>query len=427
MRVLLVGGGGREHALAWRLAGSPHVGRLYVAPGNPGIARHATCVPIKVDAADDLLAFAGRERIDLTLIGPEGPLVAGLADRFAERGLTALGPGREAAQLEGSKAFAKALMGEHGIPTARSETFHDLAAATKHYQERYGPTRATIVVKADGLAAGKGVVICPTVELAVTATGGMLAGSFGTAGHTVIAEEFLQGEEVSFFALSNGSEAVALGAAQDHKTVFDDDRGPNTGGMGAYSPVPSFDAVAERQVMDTIVTPTIAALAKNGAPYRGVLFVGLMMTTAGPKVLEYNCRFGDPECQVLMARLGEDLVPMLHAAARGERLPQRVALRPEASVCVVIASGGYPGEYRTGLPIEGAAEAERVDGVRVFHAGTAARDGRLVTAGGRVLGVTALAPSISAAVDRAYIAVDRIRFDGMHFRRDIGRRAIVGR
>ncbi|MGH7389333.1 MAG: phosphoribosylamine--glycine ligase [Candidatus Rokuibacteriota bacterium] len=426
MRVLLVGGGGREHALAWKIAQSPLVDQLYAAPGNPGMARHATRAPVKVDAHDDLLAFAERERIDFTIIGPEAPLVAGLADRFAERGLLALGPGRTAAQLEGSKDFAKRLMRDHDIPTAGFETFDNLEAAREYYEAHYGPTGATVVVKADGLAAGKGVVICPTVDQAVTATGSMLAGSFGAAGHRVIAEEFLQGEEVSFFALSNGSEAVALGAAQDHKTVSDDDRGPNTGGMGAYSPVPSFDSATERRVMDTIVSPTLTALAKRDAPYRGVLFVGLMMTASGPRVLEFNCRFGDPECQVLMSRLGEDLVPLLHAAARGERLPVRVTLRPEATVCVVIASGGYPGEYRTGLPIQGVGDAERVDGVRVFHAGTAGRDGRLVTAGGRVVGVTATAPSIGAAIDRAYTAVDRIRFDGMHFRRDIGRRAIAG-
>jgi phosphoribosylamine---glycine ligase len=424
MKVLLIGGGGREHALAWRLAESALVERLYVAPGNPGIARRATCVPITVDVHEDVLAFAEREHVDFTLIGPEVPLVAGLADRFAERGLLALGPGRAAAQLEGSKDFAKRLMRDNRIPTAEFETFDDPEAARRYYETRYGPTGATVVVKADGLAGGKGVVICPTVEQAVTVTGQMLAGLFGAAGCRVVAEEFLQGQEVSFFALSNGSTAVALGAAQDHKTVFDGDRGPNTGGMGTYSPVAEFDAAAERQVMDTIVTPTIAALAKDGAPYRGVLFVGLMMTADGPKVLEFNCRFGDPECQVLMARLGEDLVPLLHAAARGEPLPERVALSPEAAVCVVMASGGYPGEYRTGLPIQGVAEAERLAGVRVFHAGTAERDGRLVTAGGRVLGVTATAPSIASAIARGYEAVGRIRFDGAHYRRDIGRRTL---
>lgn len=424
MRVLLIGGGGREHALAWRLAESPLVERLYAAPGNPGMARHATCVPIGVDAHDELLALAERERIDFTVIGPEAPLVAGLADRFAERGLLALGPTRDAARLEGSKAFAKRLMLEHGIPTARSETFEDLSSATRYYRHRYAATSAPLVVKADGLAAGKGVVVCSTFQDAVTATEGMMQGRFGPAGRRVVAEEFLEGQEVSFFALSNGVDAVVLGVAQDHKTVLDGDRGPNTGGMGTCSPVPGFDEHAERRVMDTIVTPTLTALAKGGAPYRGVLFVGLMMTAAGPKVLEFNCRFGDPECQVLVARLGEDLVPLLHAAARGERLPGRVALRPVAAVCVVLASGGYPGDYRTGLPIDGVDEAERLAGVRVFHAGTAQREGRLVTAGGRVLGVTASAASIAPAIARAYEAAGRIRFEGMHYRRDIGRRML---
>ncbi len=425
MKVLLIGGGGREHALAWRLTASPLVERLYAAPGNPGIARHAICVPIAVDAHADLLALAERESVDVAVIGPEVPLVAGLADRFAERGMLALGPRQAAARLEGSKDFAKRLMKDNDIPTAAFETFTDPDVATRYYAANFAAPGARIVVKADGLAAGKGVVICSTLEEAVATTRQMMSGRFGAAGRRVVAEEFLRGEEVSFFALSNGSDAVALGAARDHKTVFDDDRGPNTGGMGTYSPVPVFDAGTERTVMDTIVRPTIEALAKEGAPYRGVLFVGLMMTATGPKVLEFNCRFGDPECQVLMVRLGEDLVPLLLAAARGERLPERIALRAEAAVCVVMASGGYPDDYRTGVPIEGLAEAEGLAGVHVFHAGTAEREGRLVTGGGRVLGVTATARSVASAVDRAYEAVSRIRFEGSHHRRDIGRRALA--
>lgn len=421
MKVLLIGGGGREHALAWRLAESPLVERLYVAPGNPGISRHATCVPINVDAHEDVIALAERERIDLTVVGPEVPLVAGLADRFAERGLTALGPRREAARLEGSKAFAKALMARHGIPTARFETFAD-AGPARAFCRRLG---APLVVKADGLAAGKGAIVCATLAEADEAVARcMERREFGPAGGSVVVEEFLEGEEVSFFALANGVDAVPLGAAEDHKTIFDDNRGPNTGGMGAFSPVPGFDATDEQRVMDTVVSPIVAALAKEGAPYRGALYTQLMMTAEGPKVVEFNCRFGDPECQVLMARLGEDVLPLLRAAARGERLPERVALRPEAAVCVVIASGGYPGQYRTGLPIHGVAEAERLAGVRVFHAGTAEREGRLVTAGGRVLGVTATAPSIASAIAHAYDAVGRIRFDGLHYRRDIGRRTL---
>jgi phosphoribosylamine--glycine ligase len=422
MKILLVGGGGREHALAWRLAASPRAQTLLAVPGNPGIAAHADCRAVRVDAAADLVALAERERVDFTVVGPEAPLVAGLADQFAERGLLALGPSAVAARIEGSKAYAKDLMSRHGIPTARSATFDD-AAEARRYCARIG---APLVVKADGLAGGKGVLVCRTLAEADEAIAACMdQRAFGAAGEVVVVEEFLVGQEVSFFALANGAEALALGAAQDHKTVFDGDRGPNTGGMGAYSPVPSFPAALERAVMETIVTPTIAALAKEGAAYRGVLFVGLMMTAEGPKVLEYNCRFGDPECQVIMARLADDVVPLLLAAARGEPLPAEVRWHPEAAVCVTVASGGYPGAYATGHPIAGLDLAAGLPGVRVFHAGTAQRDGRLVTAGGRVLGVTATAPSLGAAIERAYSAVGRIQFDGMHYRRDIGRKAVV--
>ncbi|OLC12364.1 MAG: phosphoribosylamine--glycine ligase [Candidatus Rokubacteria bacterium 13_1_40CM_69_27] len=423
MKLLLVGGGGREHALAWKIAQSPLVDTLYAAPGNPGIARHARCVPIKAEAHQELLAFAQRERIDFTVVGPEAPLVAGLADRFTARGLGVFGPTAAAAQIEGSKAFAKSLMKRYRIPTARFETFDDVRAAIDHCQG----LRQPVVVKVDGLAAGKGVTVCQTAEEAAKATSAaMELRVFGDAGKKVVIEEFLHGEEVSFFALANGETAVPLGAARDHKTVFDDDRGPNTGGMGAYSPVPGFDAAAEQRVMESIVNPTIAALAKDGMPYRGVLFVGLMMTGEGsdPKVLEFNCRFGDPECQALVVRLGSDLVPLLLAAARGDRLPERVAWSPEAAVCVTLASGGYPERYPMGLPIDGIDAAETVEGVRVFHAGTAERDGKLVTAGGRVLSVTATAPRLADAIARAYAAAARIRFDGVHYRTDIGRKGI---
>jgi len=419
MRVLVVGGGGREHALAWKIARSPLVETLLAAPGNPGIARHATCVPVAADAVDGLVALAERERIDLTVVGPEVPLVAGLADRFAEAGLTVFGPGARAAAIEGSKAFAKDLMARHGIPTARFATFDDPAAARRHCREIGAP----IVVKADGLAGGKGAIVCRTLDAADAAvTECMELKAFGAAGATVVIEEFLTGAEVSFFAFSNGHEALALAAAEDHKPVFDGDQGPNTGGMGAYSPVPFFGAEMERRVMETIVRPTLAALAKEGAPYRGVLYVGLMLTAEGPKVIEFNCRFGDPECQALMVRWPGDLVPMLFAAARGEAWPARTAWPPHASVCVALASGGYPGKYRTGVPIEGIEAAEATPGVQVFHAGTALRDGKLVTAGGRVLGVTALAGDLPAAIRAAYDAVKEIRFEGMQYRTDIGRR-----
>ena len=421
MKVLLIGSGGREHALAFKIAQSPLVDALFAAPGNPGIARHARCVATPVDAHDDLVKLAERERIDFTVVGPEAPLVAGLADRFAEHGLLALGPAAKPAQLEGSKAYSKRLMARHAIPTARFETFVDPEEARRYCRTLGAP----LVVKADGLAAGKGAIVCATLEEAAQATRACMEERvFGAAGMTVVVEEFLRGEEISFFALANGLDALPLGAAQDHKTVFDGDRGPNTGGMGAYSPMPGFDAALERRVMDTIVRPTITALAREGTQYRGVLFVGLMLTADGPKVLEYNCRWGDPECQVIMTRLDEDIVPLLLAAANGAPLPARVAWKPEAAVCVNLVSGGYPGRYPTGLTIAGV-ESAALDGVHVFHAGTAERDGRLVTAGGRVLGVTANGRDVRDAMARAYAAAARITFDGLHYRRDIGYRGIA--
>jgi len=417
--MLIVGGGGREHALAWKIAQSPRVTALFTAPGNPGIARHAVCVPLAADALDGLVAFARRERIDLTVVGPEAPLVAGLADRLLDAGLAVFGPIAPAAAIEGSKAFAKDVMARNAIPTARFATFDDPARA-RGYCREVGPP---LVVKADGLAGGKGAIVCRTLADADEAVAEcMERAAFGAAGATVVVEEFLSGEEVSFFALANGADALPLAAAQDHKTVFDGDQGPNTGGMGAYSPVASFDAAMERRVMDTIVRPTIAALAKEGAPYRGVLYVGLMLTAEGPKVIEFNCRFGDPECQALVVRVPGDLVPLLVAAAHGGPWPEVGPWSTRASVCVVLASGGYPGKYGTGAAIEGVESAETAPGVTVFHAGTALREGRLVTAGGRVLGVTAVAGDLATAIARAYGAVGAIRFEGMHYRRDIGRR-----
>lgn len=417
MRILLVGGGGREHALAWAIGKSRRVTSLYAAPGNPGIARHATCVPIAADALDDIVRFVGRERIDLTVVGPEVPLVAGLADRFTAAGHAVFGPSAAAARIEGSKAFSKDLMARHHVPTARFRTFTDAVAAQRYCRE-LGPC----VVKTDGLAAGKGAIVCPTVAEADAAIAQcMERAEFGAAGRTVVVEEFMEGEEVSFFALVSGTDVLPLGAAEDHKAVYDGDRGPNTGGMGAFSPVPGFDAALEARVMETIVRPVVTALAAEGAPYHGVLYAGLMLTAEGPKVVEFNCRFGDPECQVLMVRLTEDLVPALLAVARREPLPVLLTWSDDAAVCVNLASGGYPGRYPTGLSITGVDEAER-GGAQVFHAGTAVKDGRLVTAGGRVLSVTATAPSVPEAIARVYGAVEQIRFDGMHFRRDIGTR-----
>ncbi len=421
MRVLLVGGGGREHALAWKLAQSPRLSRLIAAPGNPGIAAHATCVPIKDTAVEDLVALARRERVDLTVVGPELPLALGLADRFREEGLLVFGPGRAAARLESSKAFAKDLMARHGIPSARFRTFTESAAARAYCRELGAP----LVVKADGLAGGKGSLVCRTTEEAGRAVALCLdERGFGDAGRTVVIEEFMEGEEASFFVLSDGTSALPLVAAQDHKTVFDDDQGPNTGGMGAYSPAPVFDPAMHERVMAEIVLPTIAAMRKEGAPYQGVLYVGLMITRDGPRVVEFNCRFGDPECQAILPRLDQDLLPLLEVVAKGVDLTSSLTWRAESSICVVLASGGYPGRYETGRPISGVEDAARLAGVTLFHAGTAIRDGRLVTAGGRVLGVQALGADIADAIGQAYAAIERVSFEGMHFRKDIGRRAV---
>ena len=419
--VLLVGGGGREHALAWKLAQSPGLGRMVAAPGNPGIAAHARCVPIKDTAIDQIVALAQQERPDLVVVGPETPLALGLADRLRAAGLAVFGGSAAAARLESSKAFAKDLMARHRIPTARFGTFRDAAAARRYCRELGAP----LVVKADGLAAGKGVVVCGSLEEADRAVAQCLeARAFGDSGLTVVIEEFLVGEEASFFALSDGTGVLPLVAAQDHKTVHDGDRGPNTGGMGAYSPAPVMDAGMQERVMREIVRPTIAAMAAEGAPYTGVLFVGLMITRDGPKVIEFNCRFGDPECQAILPRLEDDLLALLLATATGKGLPPALAFSPRSSVCVVMTSAGYPGAYQTGRAITGVEAAAGLPGVNVFHAGTALAGGTLVTAGGRVLGVQALGVDVAAAVRTAYAAVERIRFDGAHYRRDIGHHAL---
>jgi phosphoribosylamine--glycine ligase len=419
--VLLVGGGGREHALAWKIAQSPRLHRLVAAPGNPGIARHAECAAVRDNEIDDLVALAKRESADLVVVGPELPLSLGLADRLRQAGLAVFGPSQAAARLESSKAFSKDLMGRYGIPTARFKIFQDAAAARRYCRELGAP----LVVKADGLAAGKGAIVCRTLDEADGALRLFLEeGAFGAAGRTVVVEEFMEGEEASFFVVTDGTSALPFQAAQDHKTIFDGDRGPNTGGMGACSPAPVMDAATDRRVMDEIVTPTIAAMAKEGAPYAGVLYVGLMITKDGPRVVEFNCRFGDPECQAILPRLDEDILPVFDAVARGRGLPASLRWRHESSVCVVLASRGYPAAPKVGDPISGLDDAGALPGVNVFHAGTACRDRSLVTSGGRVLGVQALGPDIRSAIARAYEAVDRIRFDGMQFRRDIGQRAL---
>jgi phosphoribosylamine--glycine ligase len=422
VKVLLVGGGGREHALAWALARSPDLTALIAAPGNPGIARHARCVAVSDTALDEQVALARRELPDLVVVGPEAPLAAGLGDRLREAGFPVFGPSAAAARIESSKAFAKELMARAGVPTARFEVFDALAPA-QAWCRRLG---APLVVKADGLAAGKGAIVCATLEEADRALALCLEErAFGDSGRRVVVEEFMVGEEVSFFALSDGEATVACGVAQDHKTIFDGDRGPNTGGMGAYAPVPAFDAGTHERAMAEIVRPTIAALGKADAPYRGALYAGLMLTREGPRVVEFNCRFGDPECQVLLPRLADDLLPLLDAVARGRGLPPALRWREQASVCVVAASGGYPGPYETGRVIRGLDPEGGLPGANVFHAGTARRDGTLVTAGGRVLGVQAQAPGLREAIEHAYEAVGRIAFEGMHVRRDVGAKGLA--
>ena len=416
MKVLVVGAGGREHALAWRLARDPAVDRLVAAPGNAGIAREAECAPVAADDAAGLLALVEAERIDLTVVGPEGPLVDGLADELSLRGHPVFGPSAKAARLEGSKAWAKELCERYGVPAAASLTARSMSEALGAL-DAFGPP---YVVKADGLAAGKGVVITEERAEAVRALERALVDrAFGDAGSTVVVEEHLSGREVSAFALADGERMLPLAFAQDFKRVGDDDTGPNTGGMGAYSPVPFVDAADAERIRADVLERTVRALAAEGVRYRGVLYAGLMLTDAGPKVLEFNCRFGDPETQALMPRLGADPAGLFLACARGELPGEPIALRPGACVTVVLASGGYPGPHETGFEIAGLEAAGRVEGTTVFHSGTAERQGRVVTAGGRVLSVSATGSSIAEARDRAYDASSRLSFEGMRLRTDI--------
>ena len=420
MKVLVVGGGGREHALAWRLAQDPEVTEVHAAPGNVGIAEVATCHPVKADDIAGIADLAETLDADLSVVGPEAPLVAGIADVLRTRGHLTFGPSAEAAQLEGSKAFAKDLLQRYGIPTARSGTFDDVEKATAFVDELGGYA----VVKADGLAAGKGVVVAADRGIAIEAIEDCLVGgAFGDAGRVVVVEELLEGPEVSAFALCDGEHVVPLALAQDHKRAGDGDTGPNTGGMGAYSPLPWLDDETAGAIWEA-VRETLDVMAERGTPYVGVLFAGFMLTGEGPKVLEFNCRFGDPETEVLLPRLATEPAALLRATAAGRLADVRVDWREEAAVTVVMASGGYPGSYATGLPISGLDDAAALESVAVFHAGTA-RDGRgrVVTAGGRVLSVTGTGATVAAARDRAYEAVDLIGFEGAHCRRDIAARA----
>jgi phosphoribosylamine--glycine ligase len=420
MRVLVVGGGGREHALTWRLARDPTVDRLLCAPGNVGIGRVAERVAVAADDVAGIAALVEREDVDLTVIGPEAPLVAGLADELAARGRLAFGPTRAAAAIEGSKVWAKALCERHGIPVARSRTATTMAGAVDALDEFEPP----YVVKADGLAAGKGVVIAEDRAAAVRALAVSLEDrAFGDAGATVLVEEFLTGREVSAFALADGAHAVPLAFAQDFKRVGDGDAGPNTGGMGAYSPVPFVDAALAERISTDVLAATVRAMAAEGVPYRGVLYAGLMVTADGPKVLEFNARFGDPETQVLMPRIDGELAPLLAACAEGTLGGVSAPVTEAAAVTIVLASGGYPDAYETGVEVSGLEDAEAVEGALVFHAGTAERQGRVVTSGGRVLSVSARGDDLADARARAYEACSRISFDGMHYRRDIAARA----
>ncbi len=425
MKVLIIGSGGREHALAWKSAQSAEVSRVFVAPGNAGTAREAGVenVPVEATDIDRLVEFATQESIDLTIVGPEAPLVAGIVDRFAAAGLRCFGPTQQAAQLEGSKRFTKEFLARHAIPTAEYASFTDPAAAIDYIRSRGAP----IVVKADGLAAGKGVVVARTEEEAIEAVNRMLAeNGFGEAGRCVVIEEFLEGEEASFIVMVDGERILPLATSQDHKPRDDGDKGPNTGGMGAYSPAPVVTSELHEQIMTRIIRPTVQGLAAEGTPYKGFLYAGLMITPDGtPKVLEYNCRFGDPETQPILMRLRSDLVALCLDACEGKLNHRSAEWDPRAALGVVMAAGGYPGSYRKGDVITGL-PADTPD-LKVFHAGTKVVDGNVVTNGGRVLCVTALGEDLAEAQRRAYDAVARIRWEGVYYRTDIGFRALAKR
>lgn len=418
MKVLLIGSGGREHALAWKLAQSPKLTKLFAAPGNPGIAEHAELVALDVDRQDDVLSFCRSEGIDFVVVGPEAPLVAGLADRLRDAGIATFGPSAAAAQLEGSKGFTKDLCARYGIPTGAYQRFTDADAAKAYVRDQGAP----IVIKADGLAAGKGVTVAMTIDEAIAAIDDCFSGAFGAAGAEVVVEAFLDGEEASFFCLSDGKTALALATAQDHKRVGDGDTGPNTGGMGAYSPAPVMTSDMVERAMKEIIEPTIRGMAEMGHPFTGVFFAGLMITEKGPELIEYNVRFGDPECQVLMMRLKRDLLPLLHAAATGTLDQVSAEWSDDVALTVVMASKGYPGSYEKNTPI--GPLPKTADDAKIFHAGTALKDGGLVATGGRVLNVTATGRTVAEAQAKAYALVDQVPWDNGFCRRDIGWRAI---
>ena len=423
MKILLIGGGGREHALAWKLAQSPKVESILAAPGNPGIAElpKCECVALNLDDLEKVADFAEDNGIELTVVGPEATLVAGIADVFKRRGMPVFGPSKAAAQLEGSKAFSKELMAKYDIPTAFFKVCEDIEAAKAYVEEKGAP----IVVKADGLAAGKGVVVAMTKEEALAAIDDMMGDQiFGNAGARVVLEEFMEGEEASLLAFTDGKTVVPMIAAQDHKRIFDNDEGPNTGGMGTYAPAPVMTDVLRLKATERVLKPVVAAMAEEGTPYQGCLYAGLMINGDSVKVVEFNCRFGDPETQVILPLLDGDLADIMLACATGTLDEVEVAWHDKAAVCVVMASGGYPGKYENGKEITGLVEANADEATVVFHAGTKAVDGKIVTAGGRVLGVTSVDKNIRDARDRAYAAVEKVKFDQVFYRKDIAWRAL---
>ncbi|MCA1440545.1 phosphoribosylamine--glycine ligase [Ensifer sp. IC4062] len=419
MKVLLIGSGGREHALAWKIAQSPKLTALYAAPGNPGIAEEATIVALDVDNQQAVVDFCRRTAIDFVVVGPEAPLVAGLADTLRAAGIAVFGPSAAAAQLEGSKGFTKDVCAKYGIPTGAYKRFTEAEAAKTYVREQGSP----IVIKADGLAAGKGVTVAMTLDEALAAVDECFAGAFGSAGAEVVVEAYLDGEEASFFCLCDGKNALPLASAQDHKRVGDGDTGPNTGGMGAYSPAPVMTAEMVERTMKEIIEPTMRGMAESGHPFTGVFFAGLMITKNGPELIEYNVRFGDPECQVLMMRMKSDLLPLLYAAATGTLGAMSVDWRDEAALTVVMASRGYPGAYEKNTPIT-ALPSESAT-TKVFHAGTAMKDDQLVATGGRVLNVTAMGKSVNEAKDAAYAALRDVSWENGFYRHDIGWRAVA--
>jgi phosphoribosylamine---glycine ligase len=421
MKILVLGSGGREHALVWKLKQSPRVKQVYCAPGNGGIAQDANCVPVDIKSIDAIIALANQIQPDLTVVGPEVPLMLGVVDAFRLRGWPIFGPTQAAAQLESSKSFAKAFMQRHRIPTARYAQVSnaaELTSALNHFS-------APLVVKADGLAAGKGVIIAKSKDEAVAAATEMLSGKMlGEAGRHVVLEEFLEGEELSFLVMSDGERISPLVAAQDHKRIGDGDKGPNTGGMGAYSTPQIMDDQMRDWLIAHVARPVIDGMAEEGAPYTGILYCGLMMTAKGPMVLEFNCRFGDPETQPILMRLDSDLLEAFEACVEGRVSEGDFTWSKDSTACVVMASAGYPGDYASGKKIEGLEDASRVSGVQIFHAGTSLKDGAYYTSGGRVLGVTARGTNLGAAVKAAYQAVDLIKFEGAQYRRDIAHRGL---